>query len=1184
MRNTLLLLIAILSSIICCGQKKPLAKANQGKLTDITVITKQNRLENLSYLTKHKLISQGKILSGASLLNPKKLSAFIKQQSRGITMNSVQPFMPSQAPDHLSTSSQIKKAGTLSCNNNSFFKIAGLTKSVVYVTAITHTADDGVLIAGVLYDSTVLHSDWRINAYLLKSDNLGNILWAELLVDQNPNDQYYYFNPLTIREMQGGDIMMAAYIDTSSDGNERPATSIYHLSATGAIMWHTELKSSMLQYENEWVYFQVKDINPGLNGDYIVSGTSVAVNYGAQGETVVRLDANGKYIWDANLTNKTGDYNFGAEGLNAFVYGNNIVAIGYSHGSSLALTAATIFTILDYGSGTVQSNRFFVNNDQSTLASFKNFSYYTDAAVQLANGHYLLYDVLLSAYLDNPDTTYYFGVEEYDAGFNPVNSYTINSLVSTPYGNTFFYMDKNSNGYFSFPIPINSSTNNLYFSTLHNNQIAHQRVITFPNNISTGFSEQACFMNDGACYLVDDYYDPNSGCYFSMKKMYDSDTPSICIGQDTLFAFPEPLMLVEDPGYYYLDSPKNGEVQPLSYLIGTGGITDYALNACQQTSACQTLQINGQHAICGANQTFLYTAHRNRACGAIPIWNIDTAVTSSITLIDDTTISVTFKNTNWNGNLYASLAAEGCQPVIVDSLYLTIVSAPLPPSLVADTTLCPGNSIILKPGPLFASYTWQDGFQDSNYVVKSPGVYTLIVVDHCGNKYTSSTQVASAQFSFNAGPDTIKCNGDSITLKATGGFTNYQWSASDFQDSGLQDSVVIVNPGVTTVYTVTADKWQGCTMQASEKVTVYHSPVIHLGDDTSFCSGGSLLLDAGSGFANYAWNTGQSTEEITASVTGTYSVLASTTEGCQSQDSIQVLLLAIPVFSLGGAADTTICSNAVLLYSFPANGDAYLWSDSFSSPVRSIYLAGNYSLTVTNQAGCSTTHSIEVNVQPIPVPELGTDTALCDGQTLLLNAANNNSTYLWQDGSTSSTYSVTNAGTYSVKVTDNGCDTSAKITVTYISKPIINLISDTTLCVAQQIVLDASYPNSTYEWQDGSTNSQYTVIQEGNYAVKVTNNCGTTIDSSIVKYENCACKFYVPNAFTPNGDGKNDIFVPKYQCVYSNYEMKIYNRWGQIVFVSENPSNGWDGTVSGTPQPIGAYVWESHTDQIILVY
>jgi gliding motility-associated-like protein len=134
-------------------------------------------------------------------------------------------------------------------------------------------------------------------------------------------------------------------------------------------------------------------------------------------------------------------------------------------------------------------------------------------------------------------------------------------------------------------------------------------------------------------------------------------------------------------------------------------------------------------------------------------------------------------------------------------------------------------------------------------------------------------------------------------------------------------------------------------------------------------------------------------------------------------------------------------------------------------------------------------------------------------------------------------------------------------------------VPDTTLCVSQQWLIDVTYPRSIYRWQDGSTMPQYKVTSEGLYSVDVTNTCGTTTGTSIVKYDNCDCNFYVPNAFTPNNDGNNDVFKPRYICLFSSYTLKIFNRWGQLVFASANPDNGWDGRLNGQAQPTGSYIW-----------
>jgi gliding motility-associated-like protein len=1120
----------------------------------------------------------GTRISLSTLLSPEKLSGFVRQQmaAGGQTAAGRQAASAGQKTP-AATQKSIARSKPLSsnCNNNSFFEIAGLTNSAVSVSTITHTQDDGVLIAGELFDSTDAHPSRDDNGYLLKSDKSGNILWATLLEDSH-NDKIYYINPLKIKEMQGGDLMMAGYIDTSSDGNNRPVTTIYHLTATGTIIWHTELKSILMQNVNEWVYFSVKDINPGLNGDYILSGTSIAVNFGAEGETVVRMSANGNYIWDTNLTNRTGDYDLGAEGMSAFLNGNSIVAIGVSHGSSLALNTATFFTTLDYATGTVETRRYFINDYPDPGTYFgKALTYYENYAVQLTNGHYLIYGGLLSAAVQSTDTVDYFGVEEFDASFNPVNSWSISSLFHTPYGNNIVYFDNTANGYFSIPAPVSTTIGDVYFSSVRNNQLARQRVTSFGNSISSGFSTQTCFMDDGAYFLADSYYDPASGSYLSLKKLYDTDTSSACLGRDTLFALKLPWPIREDAGYTFLDPTVQGQITPVRYLIGTAGIASRVSNPCVQNSFCQLLQIQGQDVLCGVSQPLLYTAHRNIGCGATPQWNIDTSVVSSLTPVNDSTVSILFKNINWNGKLYASLLPGACQTGVADSLVLNVVGVPQGPVFVPDTILCKGNTIVLHAGSAFSSYLWQDGSKDSTYTVTNAGTYTVAVTDFCGNNYQASTQVVPANFPFTLGPDFSKCNNDTVELKATGGYTNYQWTAAGFNAAGPADSVVLVDPGQNTGYTVTAEKWAGCAVQAGVQVMVNHSPGIHLGNDTSFCSGGVVTLDAGAGFASYAWSTGQTTQQISTGQAGTYTVAASTGQGCRSYDTLRIGIYPLPTFSLGSGADTSICSNLPLLYVFPPNGDSYQWNDGVLAATRTIDQPGTYGLTELTPYGCSTSHSITVTVKPAPQVDLGADTAICSGKDLLLNAATAgvNATYLWQDGSTGPEYTVTKAGRFVATVTaGDGCSSADTIAVSYIGPPEFTLGPDTTLCQGQEFGLQptVSYAGS-YQWQDGSTKNYYLVRDTGLYTLSVSNTCGTA--SSAIKVVPGLCYLVMPSAFTPNGDGRNDVFRVKYPFSVTQFRMVVYNRWGMQVFQTGNIGEGWDGTFRGAPQPAGTYVW-----------
>jgi len=371
-----------------------------------------------------------------------------------------------------------------------------------------------------------------------------------------------------------------------------------------------------------------------------------------------------------------------------------------------------------------------------------------------------------------------------------------------------------------------------------------------------------------------------------------------------------------------------------------------------------------------------------------------------------------------------------------------------------------------------------------------------------------------------------------------------------------------------------AEKWPGCTVNSSVKVYVFTSLAIDLGDDTSFCYGGSVMLDAGQGFVDYLWSTGAVSEQIAASQAGVYTIAAGASNGCISRDTFVVnAVYPLPAFSLGGP-DTTICSNQPIYYAFGVTGDQYLWSDGLASPQRMIDQAGTYGLTVTSPEGCSMSHMITVSVNQAPTINLGDDTTLCNGSTLVLNAGDGhpNESYYWQDGSTNQDYTVTDPGLYFVTATSSGCSSGDTIAVAYIGVPEFTLGGDTVLCPGQTFTLQPSITyTGDYQWQDGSTQNYFVVQDTGTYALSVSNVCGA--NKASVKVQPGLCRLAMPSAFTPNGDGRNDVFRVKYPFTASKFKMMVFDRWGTEVFATENMDNGWDGTFRGTPEPTGTYVW-----------
>lgn len=163
------------------------------------------------------------------------------------------------------------------------------------------------------------------------------------------------------------------------------------------------------------------------------------------------------------------------------------------------------------------------------------------------------------------------------------------------------------------------------------------------------------------------------------------------------------------------------------------------------------------------------------------------------------------------------------------------------------------------------------------------------------------------------------------------------------------------------------------------------------------------------------------------------------------------------------------------------------------------------------------------------------------------------------------------AGDYTTTLTAvNGCDSIVLSHLALKDKPQVSIVQD--ICLFNYkpvtVVVQSGYQ---YLWGNGSTTNTQVIRYPGTYRVSVSNECGTTRLQTVAK--DCAVDLYVPNAFTPNGDGQNDVFRLRTPHGQVLLEFRIFDRWGAEVYTSTDVLQGWDGTCKGTPQPVGSYVY-----------
>jgi gliding motility-associated-like protein len=1065
------------------------------------------------------------------------------------------------------------------CKDTSFEKLIGLTNFSMYMNSIYHTKDDGVMMIGGLYDLTVPGGSSHYSGFILKTDNDGNVLWVKIF-NETSNAILSSIYLQTVTETGNGDIVVAGQMDTTFTINNG-CLFLARLNAQGNLLWYKTYASALSIVPGQLVTIDTRSITEGPNNDLILCGTTNTYYRSQHFETIIRTDASGNRIWDVNYDNLT-YYQQGVEGVYASVINGNVVALGISHADNYNTSSAIGFLTLDYNNGNILYKRFYNTDysDQGTLL-MKSFSYYYNKVTRLKNGNYLFYGPLLSDFDQVTDPIDHFGVLEFDQSQNLLQSYSISSHIPSNYYGDQISFDEKGNGAFMLFQYSGNTSENIFIGALNNNRFLKERVVFYNNislgaNSSYGNNNKFCFFNDGGYVLGQNYYKnfTTDDSYLEFRKMHNSDTSSACLGADTVFAFKLPLNMKEIPPTYVLDSPFLNQLSATAYSSGPGLDPATTIeNPCEQHNYCDTLKIHGPAIFCTNAVAQTFTAFRNASCGAIVQWDVDTSMVLSQTVINDSTISILFKNNNWQGQIHAQLPAGTCTPVIMDSMQIKIISAPKPVNLGPDTVICVSNTILLHAGPAFATYLWQDGSTDSLFSVTQPGTYFVEVYDYCGNTYYDTVLVNAAQYFFTAGNDTIKCNGDSILLKPTAGFSNYQWLPANYNiQANSLTGAALVYPSADTSYIVTAEKRAGCFVKDTVQIKVFHSPIIQLGNDTSFCVGQSEILDAGAGFTTYNWSTGENARTIVISQPGQYKIKATTVNGCSSHDSLILLhIYPLPVFYLSNTPDTTICDNKSLSYSFSLAGATYLWNNGNNSSNESFNLPGQYWLAIT-QNGCTSKDTVNLLTKPSPVISLGTDTSLCEGVTKLLDATTGNASYLWQDGSKASTFKVENAGIYSVSVDLNECFTSDTIRISYLPKPVVKFSSDSFICKGNELRLEPAVNGPVnYLWQDGSTDNFFIAKEPGLYSVTANNICGSGFGS--VQIVTGTCNLQLPGAFSPNKDGINDVFRIKYPFPVKQFKMQVFSRWGQLLFETSDISKGWDGTLHGANEPEGGYPW-----------
>jgi len=535
---------------------------------------------------------------------------------------------------------------------------------------------------------------------------------------------------------------------------------------------------------------------------------------------------------------------------------------------------------------------------------------------------------------------------------------------------------------------------------------------------------------------------------------------------------------------------------------------------------------------------------------------------------------------------------------------------------------CAGTNIQFTSGG-FGPYSWTIlhgtptiSMNGSVFHISAPGTATVVLHSSsvCGTKNdTIAIMIPSVVLEPTPRLDTIAGCGQyldtlhaSLHTDTTGGIAYaVQWQPISGILSGATTLHPVVSPAANTIYTITVTtpaNQGGCVWKDSVRVTVADRTVVaDFTPDISYgCSQDTVLFsNLSSGATQHSWSFGDGNMSSSVNpqhiyaLQGSYAVQLISTNGFCADTVVKVLDLQHQLNAFFVPERDTLCEGGTVLFSnhstYDAAAGAAAWqwffgdaaTDTAKSPVHQYASDGSFTamLVVTDFRGCSDTAQHLIQVDPMPsVVTSVTDSILCAGEEASFQAVytqTGNTGISWDLGGSdivnqpSVIRSFREPGTYPVgfRADYRACpDILSGHTINVSPVPAVSLGPDTTICreVSSFMIGDSSSStpaNISWTWNTGATSAFINAHEAGIYVLRASLDECIASDTIVVQNNTCDCQVVFPDVFTPNGDGRNDLFraVTANDCGIRGFELSVYNRWGQRVFHSFDPRSGWDG-------------------------
>ncbi len=500
---------------------------------------------------------------------------------------------------------------------------------------------------------------------------------------------------------------------------------------------------------------------------------------------------------------------------------------------------------------------------------------------------------------------------------------------------------------------------------------------------------------------------------------------------------------------------------------------------------------------------------------------------------------------------------SGC--IIADSASLVItVYDTSAIEILVDSVVCVEEIDLETDSPL-SNYNWSTGATTSTITVNTSGTYWVEVENGCGVFSDTVDLELVPPFDFELPADTGICD-PGFVLSGPAEALSYSWSTG----ATTQD-IVIDSSGVYILEAST----EFCT--ATDTIEIQASYSNFSGGDTAVCED-TLQLTVNSGGFPVLWSTNSMADTIVVTNSGTYWVLIQN-DYCTSADTINVLIDPLDV-ELG--PDVVVCAPTTLSVNDPAI-ETFQWSTGDTTSIIEVDSSGVYWLTGSNEA-CSNSDTVAIDIQLLRF--IDQQELICDEDSVVLAGPGpDTANYFWSTGDTTDRVTVRTSGTYRVTVSTDYCSNVDTMTLTFVQTPDIDVSERLVYCKGQEAEFDVALPYPGIRWSNGDTGRVLNASDSGEYYLSFSYEGCEVRDTVLIDFVRMIPDsiFEIGNVITPNGDGINDELRLdlKRKDLVDEYNLIVFNRWGNQVFQSEFINHYWDGRMpSGEPAEQGTYFYQ----------